>query len=149
MPAWKKQQFFQNGFATRSTSAEMFNLLQKNNLLIFYIKISNEIRSFLLKIVIFEKIAAFWKKNLFSSKKIVKNTMYNNFLHIGKIVRTSVDNLVLQILLKFQVDRIKILGVLLRAELTNVVLRKTRLSFKVYLKRRSTRKAVTLKIKHF
>ena len=32
----------------------------------------------------------------------------NNFQHIEKILRSSVDNLVLQILLKFQVDRIKI-----------------------------------------
>ena len=50
-----------------------------------------------------------------------------NFQHIGKILRTSVNNLVLQIPLKFQVDRIKIIRVLLLAELKNAVLRKKRL----------------------
>ena len=49
----------------------------------------------------------------------------NNFQYIEKVLRTSVDNLVLQIPLKFQVERIKIIWVILLAELKNTVLRKT------------------------
>ena len=45
----------------------------------------------------------------------------NNFQHIEKILYISVDNLVVQIPLKFQVDWIKIVRVLLLAELKNAV----------------------------
>ena len=45
----------------------------------------------------------------------------NNFEHIEKILRNSVANLVLKISLKFQVDRITIVRVLLLAELENTV----------------------------
>ena len=51
----------------------------------------------------------------------------NNFQHIKKILRTSIDYLVLQIPLKFQVDRIRIVRVLLLDVLKDAVLRKTRL----------------------
>ena len=67
------------------------------------------------------------KKNiLFLVKKLWK-TSYNsnNFQHIGRILRTSVYNLVLQIPLKFQVDRIKIVPVIQLAKLKKAVLRKT------------------------
>ena len=50
-----------------------------------------------------------------------------NFQNIAKIVGTSVDNSVWKIPLKFQVDWIKIIRVLLLAKLKNVVLKKTRL----------------------
>ena len=50
-----------------------------------------------------------------------------NFQHIKKIVHSSIDNLILQIPFKFQVDWIKIIWILLLAELKNTVLRKTRL----------------------
>ena len=49
----------------------------------------------------------------------------NNFQHIVKILPSSVDNFILQIGLKFQVGRIKIVRLLLQTELKNVVLRKT------------------------
>ena len=49
----------------------------------------------------------------------------NNFQRIGKILRTTVENFVLQIPLKFQVDQIKIVRVLLLAELKNAVFKKT------------------------
>ena len=49
----------------------------------------------------------------------------NNFQHIKKILRTLVDNLVLQIPLKLQVDRIKIVRFLLLAQFKNELLRKT------------------------
>ena len=68
-----------------------------------------------------------------------------NFQHIEKFLRSYVDNLVFQRPLKFQVDRIKIVRVLLLAELKNAVLRK---SVQPALWR-STRKTVTLKIKYF
>ena len=48
----------------------------------------------------------------------------NHFQHIENILRTSVDNLILQIPLKCQVDRIKIVQVLLLVVLKNAVLRK-------------------------
>ena len=51
----------------------------------------------------------------------------NNFQHIEKILRISVDNLVLQVPLKFKVDRIKIVRVLPLAELKNALLTKSRL----------------------
>ena len=41
----------------------------------------------------------------------------NNFQHIKKILRTSVDHLVLQIQASLQVDQIKIVRVRLPAEL--------------------------------
>ena len=46
----------------------------------------------------------------------------NNFQDIDKILGIFVENLVLQVPLKFQVDRIKIGRVLLLAELKYVVL---------------------------
>ena len=46
----------------------------------------------------------------------------NNSQLIEKTLRTCIDNLILQIPLKFQVDRIKIVRVLLLAELKNAVL---------------------------
>ena len=49
----------------------------------------------------------------------------NNFQRIEKILCISIDNSVLRIRLKFQVDRIKIVRILLLATLKNVVLRKT------------------------
>ena len=52
----------------------------------------------------------------------------NNFQHIKKILCTSVDNLILQIKLKFQVDRIKIVRALLLTNLKKAVLRKTSLN---------------------
>ena len=76
----------------------------------------------------------------------------NNFYHIEKILGTSVDDLVLQISLKFQVDRIKILRVLLLAELKNAVLRKTRLnveSLSICSLGSLTWKTKTFKIKYF
>ena len=51
----------------------------------------------------------------------------NNFQRIEKILRSSADNLSLQIPFKLQVVWIKIAPILLLAELKNVVLRKTRL----------------------
>ena len=48
------------------------------------------------------------------------------FQHIEKVLRTSVDNLVLQIPLKFHVDRMKIVRILLLAQLKKAVLRKAR-----------------------
>ena len=75
-----------------------------------------------------------------------------NFHDIEKTLCTRVDNLVLQMPLKFQDDRIEIFRVSLLAELKNAVLRKTSLKF-AFLPtcslRCSTRKAVTLKIKYF
>ena len=53
----------------------------------------------------------------------------NNSQHIEKIFRIFVDNLILQLSLKFQVDRTKIVRVLLLAELKKGVLRKMRLKF--------------------
>ena len=50
-----------------------------------------------------------------------------NIRHIEKILCTSVDNSFLQMPLKFQVDRIKIVRVLPLSELKNTVMRKTRL----------------------
>ena len=75
----------------------------------------------------------------------------NNSQQIEKIVGTSVDNLVSQILLKFQDDRIKIVRVLQLVVLKNAVFRKTRLEVKslpTYSLRRSTRNTVTLQIKY-
>ena len=57
----------------------------------------------------------------------------NNFQHIEKILRTSVDNSVLPIPLKFKVDGINTVRVLLLGELKNAVLSKTRKKFKVCL----------------
>ena len=54
-----------------------------------------------------------------------------NFQHIEKILGTSVDNLVLQTSLKFQVDQIKIVRVLLQVKLKNAVLKKTLQKFKL------------------
>ena len=66
-----------------------------------------------------------------------------NFQHIRKILRASVDNLVLKIALKFQVDRIKIVSVLLLAELNNSVLKKTRLKFSMSGKKNFVNSTVT------
>ena len=51
---------------------------------------------------------------------------FNNFQHIEKNRNCSVDYSILHISLKFQVDRIKIVRVILLTELKNAVLRKTR-----------------------
>ena len=51
----------------------------------------------------------------------------NNFQHIKKILRISVDNLVLQVRLKFRVDRVKTFWVLLLTELKDADLTKARL----------------------
>ena len=47
-----------------------------------------------------------------------------NFRYIEKILRNSVDNSVLQILLKFQVDRMKIVRIILLAVLKNKICEK-------------------------
>ena len=49
------------------------------------------------------------------------------FSHIKKFLPTFVDNLVIQMPLKFQVARIKIVRILLLVELKNTVFRKTHL----------------------
>ena len=75
----------------------------------------------------------------------------NNFQHIEDFLRTPVDDLVLHISLKFQVNRIKIVWVLLLAELKNAVLRKICLKVQIPSTcslRLSTRNAVTLEIKY-
>ena len=85
----------------------------------------------------------------FLSFKVLAPT---HFQPIEKIPSTSVDNLDLQITFKFQAYRIKIVRVLLLAESKNAILRTTRLKFAflpTYTLRRSTRKAVTVKIKYF
>ena len=76
----------------------------------------------------------------------------NNFQHIEKMQRASLNNSVSKILLKYQFDRIKIVRVRLLAELKNAVLKKTRLIFQnlpTCYQRRLTRKSITLKIKYF
>ena len=73
-------------------------------------------------------MAAFWKKKFFLVENREKSLVTLQIFNISKkIVRTSVDNIVLNIPLKFQVDRIKDVRVLLLAALKNAVLRKTRL----------------------
>ena len=80
--------------------------------------------------LIFEKMAALWKFFFLVRKSWKVPCNSNNFQHIEKILRTSVDNSLLQIPSEFQVDRINIFRVLLLAELKNFVLRKTRLKVK-------------------
>ena len=53
----------------------------------------------------------------------------NNCQNIVKIIYIITNNFVLQIPLKFQVDRIQIFRILLLAKLNYAVLRKTRLKF--------------------
>ena len=74
--------FSPNCYAASSISAEVFNLEQKKK------------QFFLVK----------------KSWKIPCNS--NNFQHIKKILRTSIDNLVLQILLQFQIYSIEIVLIL-------------------------------------
>ena len=52
-----------------------------------------------------------------------------NFQHIEQILRSSIENSVLQIPIKFQVIRIKIVRVLLLDELKNTILRTGSLKF--------------------
>ena len=55
--------------------------------------------------------------------------LYNtkNLQRIEKILRAFLDNLILEIPLKLRIDRVKIIRVLVLAELKNAVLRETRL----------------------
>ena len=105
----------------------------------------------LLKILIFEWTAAFGRnKSFFSYKNREKCLVTRKIFSASK--KSYVHNLVLLIAFRFQIDWIKIVRVLLLAELKNAVLRKTRLKFHsrpTCTLRRSTRKAVTWKIKYF
>ena len=108
--AGKKKQFFANGSAASSTSAKIFNFeRKKTNFFIFYINMFKERRSRLKEYWFLKKWRRFEKKLFFLVKKSWKMPCNsNNFQHIKNILRTYVDNLFLEIPLKFQVDRLKI-----------------------------------------
>ena len=87
-----------------------FLISNKKKLFILFVKISKEIRSFE-KYLFFKKWQGFEKFFFFRKKKrekwLVIRTIFNTS---KKILRNSVDKLVLQIPLKFKIDRLKIVA---------------------------------------
>jgi len=79
--------------------------------------------------LIFRKMAAIWKKVFLPKIILNKCQLQKNFQYFGKILCSFLKNVQKKILLKFQVNRLKNLKVILHATLKMRVSRKTRLKF--------------------